>query len=116
MQFYEWITKKYIQWRGDAVGRDRTVKDFADWIGVSNQLMSYWMRKDGIIPRHQKTINKLVSKYGPEVYDVLGIPRPLEFILLLEDFKPTYDTLSPERQEQFLHRIRDILDEYIASQ
>jgi len=76
MAFSDWITDKYVAWRGDAVGRDRTVTEFADWVGVSQSVMAYWMRPDGKLPRSTKSINALVSKYGPEVYEVLGLEPP----------------------------------------
>ena len=28
MEFKDWITKKYLDWRGDAIGRDRSIKNF----------------------------------------------------------------------------------------
>lgn len=78
MKFNDWITKKYIEWRGDAVGNVRTITDFAEWIGVSQSVMSYWMKKDGKIPRTQKLIYKIADKY-PEVYDILGLTSPSFF-------------------------------------
>jgi len=38
--------------------------------------MSSWMKKGGKTPRNQQSIVKLVKAFGPEVYDVLGLPRP----------------------------------------
>ncbi|KKM08429.1 hypothetical protein SY88_23865 [Clostridiales bacterium PH28_bin88] len=34
------------------------------------------MKKGGKKPRNQQSIVKLVKAFGPEVYDVLGLPRP----------------------------------------
>ena len=76
MNFNDYLTQKYVDWRGDAIGRERSLKDFADWIGISNQLLTYWMRPNGKIPKHKKTIDKLVIKFGPEIYDMLGLTRP----------------------------------------
>jgi hypothetical protein len=76
MKFNDWLTQKYVEWRGDAIGRDRSIKEFADWVDVSNQLMSDWMKLNGKIPKHKKTIDKLVTKFGPEVYDLLGLVQP----------------------------------------
>lgn len=74
MNFSEWITKKYIEWRGDSVGHDRSITDFAKSVGVSQSLMSHWMNGDRA-PSSHKTISKLGAIY-PEVYEVLGIDRP----------------------------------------
>lgn len=76
MDFADWITKKYVAWRGDAVGNSRSITDFADYIGVKQQVMSSWMKKGGARPRSQQSISKLVNAFGPEAYDVLGLPRP----------------------------------------
>jgi hypothetical protein len=57
MEFSDWITRKYIDWRGDAYGHNRTVEDFAVWIGISQPLMTQWMKKKGgKVPRSQITI------------------------------------------------------------
>ena len=77
MDFHEWINKKFIEWRGPLTLREGGSQEkYAEWIGVSSQLMTDWLKRDGKIPKHQKTITKLVDKYGPKVYDVLGLTQP----------------------------------------
>lgn len=112
MKFNDWITEKYVDWRGNAIGRERSIKEFSDWIGVSNQLMTYWMMQDGKIPKHKKTIDKLVNKFGSEVYVVLEIPSPPLFIQKLEAI---YDKLTPEQRQSLSKRISDILSDYLKS-
>lgn len=73
MRFDEWITQKYIEWRGDAIGREGSVSAFARWVDVPQSLMVDWMQENGKVPRSAKAINALVSRFGGEVYDVLGI-------------------------------------------
>ena len=73
MEFQDWITAKYIKWRGDAIGHERSISDFAKLIGVSQQVVSGWM--NGSIPNRQQTIAKVAAKY-PDVYEVLGLPPP----------------------------------------
>lgn len=75
MEFSDWFTKKYVEWRGPSVGNDRTISDFADWIEISQPLASQYMKKGGKVPKSQKVIQKIAAKY-PEVYDVLGLERP----------------------------------------
>ncbi|MEW6650474.1 MAG: helix-turn-helix transcriptional regulator, partial [Chloroflexota bacterium] len=70
------LTRKYIEWRNDAVGHDRTISDFAEMVGVTQPTMSRWMKKGGQTPRGQQSIVKLVRAFGGEVYDILGLPRP----------------------------------------
>jgi hypothetical protein len=75
MDFSDWITKKYIDWRGERVGSESTVTAFADFLGVPQPSMSSWMKKGGKTPKSAKYITLLAVKY-PEIYDVLGIEPP----------------------------------------
>lgn len=75
VNFSEFITKKYIDWRGDETGNKKSISRYArDVIGVTPQLFSEWMNR-GKKP-DRKNILKLAEKLGPRVYDVLGLPRP----------------------------------------
>ena len=117
MRFDEWITAKYVEWRGNAIGRERTITDFAEYIGVSQSLMSQWMTPNGKIPRSFTTISKLVARFGDEVDDVLGqTPQPMEKIFRLvaqtnpaaytdvikaiEEIKREYDLLEISSDEE----------------
>ena len=98
--FNEWITQKYIQWRGNAFGREKTISDFAEYIGVSQSLMSRWMKPGGNVPSSQDAISKLFDKYKIEIYDILGIQlndaerNRLEFNELIAQ-------LTPENRAKF---------------
>jgi transcriptional regulator with XRE-family HTH domain len=72
-KFSDWMTKKYIEWRGDT---RRTVTDFADYVGVSQQTLSQWLNKDDVVPQ-AKNVTVLADRFGPEIYEVLGLPVPL---------------------------------------
>lgn len=76
MEFSEWITKKYIEWRGDAIGQERSITEFAKLIGVPQSLMSQWMKKNGKIPSSKKNVSALVKVYGIEAYEALGFIGP----------------------------------------
>lgn len=78
MEFSEWITKKYIEWRGEAFGQERSITKFADLLGVKRSLLTQWMQTGGKVPSSHLSINALVAHYGPEVYDILGLERPPE--------------------------------------
>ena len=72
MEFSDWLTKKYIEWRGDAIS-GKSVTAFAREIGTSQALMSEWLsgkKKPG-----RKSLIKLGEQY-PEVYEILGFPSP----------------------------------------
>jgi hypothetical protein len=99
MKFNDYLTQKYVEWRGDAIGREKSLKDFAEWIGVSNQLLTYWMRQNGKIPKHKRTIDKLIAKFGPEIYNPLGLARP--------DTIPL-DQLPPEMRDRLITAIYEV--------
>ena len=46
MDFSGWITKKYIEWQAEH-GARKTINDFAEYIGVSQQTISVWMNGKG---------------------------------------------------------------------
>jgi hypothetical protein len=105
VEFHDWITQKYIQWRGDAIGRERSIKEFAeDHLGVSQSLMSQWMKKGGKTPRSQATIGKLVAVYGTEVYNVLDIEPPDQ---VFADLAAAYYSLPESKREEFVRRFLD---------
>ena len=73
IKFRDFIRIKFAEWRG--IGRD-SLADFADYLGISQQVLSNWY--NGKLKRTPDvgTYNLLIKKYGNEVYDVLGIPNP----------------------------------------
>ena len=77
-KFSEWITQKYIEWRGNAIGNDRSISKFAEMLGVRQNVLSAWMQKNGKTPTGQKNINALIHYFGVEAYDALGFERPTE--------------------------------------
>jgi transcriptional regulator with XRE-family HTH domain len=105
MEFSEWLTQKYIDWRGDAIGKDRTISEFAQMVGVSQPTMSYWMKKGGKIPRAKSSIQKLVDTFGYEVYDILGLPKPeaekIPWDHLPESFRSRLEAATAEVNERF---------------
>jgi hypothetical protein len=76
VDFSDWITKKYIEWRDIKTGRSASIAEFAKLFGASHQLMSKWMKKGGMVPKHKRFVDALVKVYGNEVYEVLDLPRP----------------------------------------
>ena len=113
MDFHEWINKKFVEWRGPLTLREGGSQEkFAEWIGVSPQLMTQWLKRNGRLPTYKRTVDKLVRRFGPEVYEILKIPAPPEFIQKLE---AVYDELTPDQRQALKNKIADILDEYSES-
>ena len=110
MKFAEWITKKYVSWRGEEI-EDHSINDFAIYIGGTQETLSHWMK--GSTPKRHETIVKLVRMFGPEVYDILELERPPEYA-----YDPIYDELhklfyemTPEQRARYLDIGRNIRNE-----
>lgn len=113
IEFSDWITKKYVDWRGDAIGKDRSITEFALWIGVSQQTMSGWMKKGGKNPRSKTSISALVDRFGSEVYEILDLPMPdsdfpiellpselqIDLRMALKEIKQRIGDLDPDSPE-----------------
>lgn len=77
MDFHEWFSKKFVEWRGNKIGKGSSVADFAKLFGASHQVVGRWMSKTGNIPESPEYISALVKVYGDEVYEVLGLTKPV---------------------------------------
>jgi len=73
MDFSEWINQKYKIWITTQEKGQDTIDDFAKYIGVSQQLMSFWL--NGKRSPGARTIPLLAELYGNEIYEVLGLPQ-----------------------------------------
>jgi hypothetical protein len=77
MGFTEWIVEKYNEWSKNrsAGGRHKdSHAAYARWLGLNQQLVSSWILGKAIPDvRSKHNIDKLVARYGTEVYDILGI-------------------------------------------
>lgn len=114
MDFKEWITQKYREWRGDAVGRERSIKDFAKWVDVSQSLMSEWM-SGKIIPTHQSSISKLVHRFGNEVYTVLRFEPPANLDIFpinpdLEECQRLLSKLDPDKLQKAKDYLKNLME------
>lgn len=69
----KWLDKKYLDWQAK-LGERKTLEDFADHLGVSRPLLSFWM--NGSREPSEENLIKIAFKLGFQVYDVLEIDRP----------------------------------------
>ena len=103
--FGDWITQKYLEWRGDGIGRAKSVSAFADYLGVSQPLLTRWMNGD--YNPNKENANKIAFRLGYEVYDVLEIPeddRPIRY-----DLRRAIQSVPPENQDELLQ----LIDKYL---
>ncbi len=102
--FRQFIEMKFLEWQ-QKLGSRKTVKQFAEYIGVGQTTVSGWWN-DGHEPQGE-TVTKLAKLFGVEVYDVLGLPRPEENLIYLQGI---WDRLS-ERERR---AIREQAEKYVA--
>ncbi len=69
----KWLLDHFRKWEA-ATGRKQTVSEFARWLGIKQPTVNRWMTGDST-PAGEN-LRRLAHKLGPEIYDVLGVPRP----------------------------------------
>lgn len=102
-RWYNFANDTFVEWRGPT---RKTLSDFARFLGLPRSVVSQSMNKNGKLPRDIKTITAWVNRFGEQVYDVLGMPRP--------DSQAAFDSLPPELQSAALE-IRETLAKYNVS-
>jgi transcriptional regulator with XRE-family HTH domain len=70
-----WLHAQFLDFER-SVGRRCLLADFADYLGVSERLLSKWMNAKNT-PRDDNVI-KIANKLGHGIYDVLEWERPKE--------------------------------------
>lgn len=89
--FVLWLDRKFLAWQLER-GERLLLKDFADWLGISNHLLSHYMNGRNV-PTGEN-VRKLADKLGLEVYDLLGLARPPDDATW--QFFRDLDRLTPE--------------------
>ncbi len=90
------LTQKFREWEA-STKRHQTVSAFARWVGVPQPTMTRWMTGD-TMPTDINNVNKLVERFGPEIYDLLGMTRPHPVLTKLQELEGSDD---PEAIEIF---------------
>lgn len=103
MKFTQYLEMKFLEWQQQQGGR-KTVKEFAAYIGVSQSAISTWW--NGERQPEGESLQKIASKLGMEVYDVLGHPRPDPDLIYIQQNWPY---LTPETR----HAIRQQAAAYV---
>ena len=99
MNFKEFLFNRFMTWQTQQ-GHRKTVSEFADYLGVSQPLVSMWLNGKG--EPNKTSARALAPKLGMEVFDVLGEERPNENLLEIE---ANWENLSPEAQEEIRKKV-----------
>ncbi|BCY18655.1 hypothetical protein hrd7_25040 [Leptolinea sp. HRD-7] len=73
MDFHKWIKEKYTNWSDSG---KKSVSQFAAYLEISQPTVNAWIGETRGQPQTREIINKLVAKFGDEVYEVLGLSAP----------------------------------------
>jgi transcriptional regulator with XRE-family HTH domain len=68
-----WLLRKFLQWQVDT-GERNTLEQFSEYLNIGRSTLSKWM--NGTSRPGSDTIGQVADKLGPEIYDILGVPRP----------------------------------------
>jgi hypothetical protein len=69
----DWLNQKFIEWE-KMQSHKQSYYAFARYLEVSQSGLGQWMAGSGV-PSGDDLLN-LARKLGPEVFDVMGLPRP----------------------------------------
>lgn len=83
MEFKDWISKKYTDWRGDTIGNEKSITQFANLLGINRSILTRYMNGTLKSPRLENVVS--IAKIYPEIYEILGISRP-SLLLSIETF------------------------------
>jgi transcriptional regulator with XRE-family HTH domain len=92
--FSIFLERKYLEWQIE-VGERRSQAEFAKLIGVSRATLTMWMNGTHLPDR--ENAGKLATFFGPELYDMLGLPRSNPY---LQKINQVFERLSPEHQRK----------------
>jgi transcriptional regulator with XRE-family HTH domain len=69
----DWLEQKFLEWE-KAQGRKQSYYAFAHYLEVSQSGLNQWMTGSST-PSGGDLLN-IANKLGPEIYEILGLPRP----------------------------------------
>ena len=95
----QWLDHQFLQWQ-IAQGGSKTVVEFAEYLGVSRDALYKWM--NGKRVPDFEYVERLADKLGPEIYGLVGLPRPDE---QLHRIRQSWEDLSEEEQAAFAAEI-----------
>jgi len=92
--FSTFLERKFLEWQIE-IGERKSQAAFADRVGVSRPSITMWM--NGTHLPDVENARKLADILGPEVYDLLEMPRPNPY---LQKINQVFERLSPEHQQK----------------
>jgi transcriptional regulator with XRE-family HTH domain len=92
--FSSFLERRYLEWQIEQ-GERISQAEFARLMGVSRASLTMWM--NGTHLPDLESAKKIASVLGPEVFEILGLPRPNPY---LQKINQVFERLSPEHQQK----------------
>lgn len=93
--FPEFLEQKFLEWQMKN-GERKNLYQFASYVGVSHGTMSFWI--NGVKKPNGDNVERLVTLFGNEIYDVLELPRPNPY---LQKLNRLWEFIPEEIQKKF---------------
>jgi len=97
----DWLNSKFIEWERKQGGK-QSYYAFARFLEVGQSGLASWMSGSGT-PSGDDLIS-IAAKLGPEVYDVIGLPRPNADVQRLT---VSFSNLPPDIRENLTRAIAE---------
>jgi transcriptional regulator with XRE-family HTH domain len=88
------LERKFLEWQIE-IGERKSQSEFAKLMGVSRSALTMWMNGTHLPDR--ESAGKLAAFLGPEVYDLLDLPRPNPY---LQKIKQIFEHIPPDKQQK----------------
>lgn len=98
----DWLAQKFTAWE-KTQGSRQSYYAFARHLGVSQSGLGAWMNGDSV-PGGDELIT-IADKLGPEVYDVLGLPRPNAEV---QRITVSFASLPPDIRQRLTSAISEV--------
>jgi len=87
-------------------GRMVSAAEFAKYLEVSNTSLSQWMNMVRLPTG--SNVHKIAAKCGPQIYDIMGIPRMMPKDEKLNQIVDRWYQLSEEDQERIFNELLEL--------
>lgn len=103
-EFKTWFEKKYIAWLSNR-NRRGSLREFSEWMGVSQSVVSNWMSGQRKPSAEYADIICIHFDYDMAVYDLLGLPRPPKELLQFKALWPVMSERDKSEIGKFLEKV-----------
>lgn len=105
--FGNFLVRRFHQEGISHPGKFKSLVEFGKWLGVKQSTFSTWCN-DSKVPQDSTTIDRLASKLGVEVYDILGVARRMPNNPKLNLIATIWDRIPEDKQEAWYHEALEI--------